>query len=273
VAILDGGLLPFIPIFEVGETLSNYRTVASITLNDSQGLNGALPYENTSTIASNASASDTYIFTLPLVPEGDWDITTSVYFLGALVENDNTGTPNPTGIFGNMVVPTVNTITGYWAYYRYFGSTALEPSYTTQAEIKSLTKTVNDFSSSPLVYTIPKDTPTTIICAVPTEQEIYISVEGVDVSALGQMTSILHQSLDGVDINDIVVNHPIEKLYTTLDDVSATATKTYSVFVWRTIKGYSKDMDAVITFKPTTGSLFETSTYFDTYYLDEYYTD
>jgi len=269
----DALLVPIVDNhFEVGLTLTNYQLSASVTLNDATGLDGALPFQfNTPSTTVNINPS-TLIFTEQIV-EGTNNFSVNVDILGAATENDNTGTPNPTGIFFDDVYTAQIDLIGVWPYYTYFGPTSGEPEYTTPSEIKALTKVVVPLPSE-IIYTIPKDVPTTIIVAVPTQKEIHMALEGTDINALHFMSSIMHQQIEGVNTNDIVVDNPIGTLYTILEDLeSAGDTEVYSLAIYRTIKGFPKDMDITITYKDITGAPIEESTYMDTYYSDENYTD
>ncbi len=244
----------------------------SVTLNDSDGLDGATPYTYTRPSGSTTNGVTTYLITEQIV-EGNNILEVEVDLLGALIENDNTGTPNATGLFAADTYTTQVNLQGIWAYYTYFGLTSTEPLYTTEEDIKALDKTVLPFPES-ISYAIPKNTESTIIVAVPREHEIYMALEGVDIGATVQMVSILHQQIEGVDVGDIVVSEPFERIYSIMEDAEAAGdTEIYSVVVYRTTKAFTRDMELTITIRETTGSIIEESTYFDTYYSDEYYTD
>ncbi len=271
--ISDDSLVPLPTVYlEVGQTITNYQMEILVTLNDSDGLDGATPYTYTRPSGSTTNGATTYLITEQIV-EGINTFEIDVNLLGATVKNDNTGNPNIIGQFGANTYNTNVKLQGIWAYYTYFGLTSTEPLYTTEDDIKALDKTVLPFPES-ISYTIPKNTETTIIVAVPREHEIYMALEGVDIGATVQMVSILHQQIEGVDVGDIVVSEPFQRIYTILQDAEAAGdTEVYSVAVYRTTKAFTRDIELTITIKETTGSPIEESTYFDTYYSDEYYTD
>lgn len=116
-SILDQNTLsPISAPYEVGQSVLARLSVSSV-FNDSQGLQGTLPYSWSGTGISGTATTglSTVDVNLDMLASNSWSNTT--VFQGSAIKNDTHGNPDSTGIFGVVSKTATSSKTAYWPYW------------------------------------------------------------------------------------------------------------------------------------------------------------